>query len=128
MRNAILKLAAALVLVLLVATACVTPQIPLPPPSIELMGVTVTDPDREVIELSSPANTQTHNALVIIFNESSGDGVVTKAAADGSFHTIPFSAAEGDRLNIFYKRAEEYSDDTCGVVRYAKGGLDACPP
>jgi hypothetical protein len=120
--------AAALVLAALLAGACVTPQIPLPPPDIELMGVTVADPQREEIELSAPANDRTRGALVIVRNERTGDGVVTTAAADGSFRTIPFAAAEGDRLNMFYKRAEEYSDDACGVVRYAKGGLDDCQP
>lgn len=122
------KSRAALAFALIAAGACVTPQIPLPPPDISIMGVTVADPDREEIELSAPANDRTRGALVIVVNARTGDGVVTTAGADGSFRTIPFVAAEGDRLGMFYKRAEEYSDDACGVVRYAKGGLDDCGP
>jgi hypothetical protein len=122
----------AIALWLTMGAACVTPVIPLPPPNIREMGLTVTDPVNHLITVSGPTldSSQPTAHYVFIVNESNGRGVITLSKDDGSFTTDPFEARDGDTLRLWAAHAPQSkaSELTCGIVSYATGKLDECQP
>ena len=111
-RRAVLVVATALVL-----GSCFTPSIPIPPP----------DPDQMLFaaELSTPglatfryaATDNYADAVVYIFNETEGRGIIDTARADGSVGpTEPFPAQLDDRIQVTFE-ADAQVVSTCVVYR-----------
>lgn len=105
---------------------CVTPSIPIPPPSPEAMVFEV-DVDLGEATFSYPANANYSDAIVYVFNRTEGVGVIATAEADGSVGpTAPFPAAYGDEVSVTFE-AEAQVVSTCVVLR--EGGptaADSC--
>jgi hypothetical protein len=112
-----LRIAVAAAALALVATACYTPSVPLPPPLVQNMAFssgTVTD----TVILSSPAEPQIGPARFSIFNVSRGSGVIFVANSDGSFTSPPFPGAEGDYVQISYEKDND-SAELCTTLHLA---------
>lgn len=83
--------------------ACLTPSIPIPPPS----------PERMAFELSSEDGTATFtygpdsslaNAVVYVFNRTQGVGVIVSSRGDGSVGpTNPFAGQVGDEVVVTFE-------------------------
>jgi hypothetical protein len=101
---------------LLGLASCITPSIPIPPPS----------PDRMEFEVDITAGTSTFSyppednysdAVVYVFNRTVGEGIITTANADGSISaTPPFPANFGDEVAVTIE-AEAQTVGTCVVLR-----------
>lgn len=92
--------------------SCVTPVIPLPPPDPQSMSLALVDPEQSLITMSGrdPAMT---NALIFLFNQRAGQGVITRCTDRGAFATEPFEAIVGDRLDMWATRwADESPSST----------------
>ncbi len=106
----------AVLLLVAIASGCVTPSIPIPPPEPTRMAFTV--------DVSSGAatfayGTEPHyaDAVVYVFNKDRGTGIITTARADGSVGpTQPFPAGLGDNVAITFE-TDEVSASRCVVVR-----------
>jgi hypothetical protein len=108
---------------LLVAAGCITPSIPIPPPS----------PERMVFDLDATGGTATFayppddnyaEAIVHVFNRTLGEGVITTAASDGRITTSPFPADLGNEVSVTIE-ADEQTVSTCVVLR-ASGPVASC--
>ena len=119
------KIVAIAVAVILVA-GCVTPMIPLPPPSPTYMSLTIPDETKGVAQfLYSPSSTDTsHNgAYFFVFNEDTGKGIIQQADASGAIKSSdPIVVKDGHRISVWVQRAvsEERSDITNLVVDYSR--------
>ncbi len=115
-------LAAALAL-----AACNTPSIPIPPP----------EPGAMTFAVDEEAGTATYEydrdefysfAIVYVYNEDTGVGVIDTARADGSVGpTAPFRAAVGDRITVTHQ-VDDQLLSACVIL--ADGRLNAnarCP-
>jgi hypothetical protein len=126
MRRLIFPLA--LMLAVLGAGGCNTPQIPLPPPVVEDMSFQLTDRASETGRLrGNGENTpQMAGATVRVINLRDDYGVLAPAGDDGSFETRPFVVRDGDDLRVDYSFDEERSDSVCVTVGYDEP-VRACP-
>jgi hypothetical protein len=112
-----LRIAVAAAALALVATACYTPSVPLPPPLVQNMAFasgTVAD----TVILTSPAEPQIGPARFSIFNVSRGTGVIFVANSDGSFTSPEFSGVEGDYVQIAYEKNND-SAELCTTLHLA---------
>jgi hypothetical protein len=112
-----LRIAVAAAALALVATACYTPSVPLPPPLVQNMAFasgTVAD----TVILTSPAEPQIGPARFSIFNVSRGTGVIFVANSDGSFTSPPFPGVEGDYIEISYDKNND-SAELCTTLHLA---------
>jgi hypothetical protein len=121
LRLRILRLAAALVGVAALAWACNAPFIPVPPPGmISFSSQLVSDGNggqKTVWITQGGPNTDAALAIFYVFDAQQGAGVITTAAADGSFRTLPMDGAAGDQVHIYYRRPKgDYSLETCRVI------------
>jgi hypothetical protein len=82
--------------------ACNTPSVPLPPPMLAALSFTPAPTAGEVILTGAPGQSQLAGVTFYAINRATGDGVITTAAADGSFTTDPFPAAGGDVMEMYY--------------------------
>src|SRR5690349_25128471 len=95
---------------------CITPSIPIPPPDPEAMEFDV-DIDLGEATFSYPADSNYEDAIVYVYNRNAGEGVITRARADGSVGpTMPFPAALDDRISVTFE-AEAQVVSTCVVLR-----------
>jgi hypothetical protein len=100
----------------LLAAACVTPSIPIPPPSPELMRFEV-DVDAGEATFAYPANDNYIDAIVYVFNRSEGRGIITTARGDGSVGpTEPIPAAYGQEIAVSFEIAASEFVSTCVVL------------
>jgi hypothetical protein len=100
--------------VLAAAPGCNTPSVPLPPPVVSALrfGDAPAAPG-QVVLTGQPASSHS-NARFFVFDHATGDGVITTAAPDGSFATPPFTASDGDVIQIgFETPSGERSQDLC---------------
>ena len=98
--------------------ACNTPSVPLPPPDLPSLGFLSAGVGE--VELQGAADPQHADARFYVFNLSNGEGVITTAAADGSFTTGAFAGKEGDRAQIYYDLPTgDRSQDVCVTLRIA---------
>ncbi len=99
-------------LLALALAACNTPSVPLPPPVVAALGF--SDAGGGMVVLQGKPAVQHANARFFALNLSRGDGVITTAAADGSFTTSPFPATDGDSMVLYFERPTgERSEDVC---------------
>ena len=107
-----------LCLAVLVAAACTTPSVPIPPPEPERVYFSL-DVDNGTASFSYAAESSFADAVVYIFNRDAGEGIITTAEADGSVSpTAPFPALEGDEVVITFETKNQLSS-TC--VRMQEG-------
>lgn len=126
-------LAAALLAALLAALgSCVTPSVPVPPPSPEAMSFALEevscapgpdDPEcdatsstRSVATFSAIAISGWQGAWVVIRNQRNGRGVVGLAEADGSVAGLTFDAQDGDDVLIGYESVDGITAGLCLTV------------
>lgn len=114
-----------LVLLAFLVGGCVTPVIPIPPP--DPKG-TVDVSNQELTVYGEPGNTQPE-AMVFLYNQRTGTGLITLAEKDGSYLFEPVVVQDKDRLDVWASRWSEDSPSAivCMVVNFAKAGIDRCP-
>src|SRR5688572_7832930 len=114
------------VVVTLLAGACITPSIPIPPPEPVAMTFTVDGIEGQAT-FQYRATQRFADAVVYVFNQDQGEGIITMARPDGSVGpSRPFPAVVGDRLVITFDVDTE-TVSTC--VRLREGtptGADGC--
>lgn len=116
-------------LALILVAGCNTPQIPLPPPLIDMLTLGVVDDTQRIVHVEGPARSVPGHAGVFIYAQRPPDGswkgvhgVIVAADADGSFVTDPFSATEGQPFTYRYRVDDHESRPACFLVSYANGG------
>ena len=94
---------------LVAASACVTPSVPIPPPDVAKMTVEI-DAEQGTVQFAYAPDPSYGGAVVYLFNESIGEGIITTARDDGSVGpTEPFAAAINDRLIVTFEIDEQLS-------------------
>lgn len=103
---------AVLVLLVVSATGCVTPSIPIPPPEPERMTFTI-DVQAGAASFEYGPEPNYADAVVYVFNRDRGQGVITTARPDGSVGpTDPFPAGVGDQVAVTFETADSIAG-TC---------------
>jgi hypothetical protein len=112
-----------LVLIGLLATGlggCVTPSIPIPPPSPSEMSFAVTlDTSGQITSasLSYPAKAHYEDGIVYVYNRTLGVGIIQNVNADGSIGpTTPVEARLGNALVISIEN-DDQTVSTCVLLR-----------
>jgi hypothetical protein len=91
----------------LTASACVTPSLPVPPPEPGLLAFHL-DTSSGQATYHAAADPDWANAKVSVYDEHSGRGVITTANPDGSVsETPPFPAGDGDRVLVLYELPDQ---------------------
>jgi len=86
--------------------ACNTPYIPVPPAAApSFMAVTISEPmgERTLYEAHGAPFELGANAKFFIYNKALEIGVITKAAADGSYVAPLLDGKLGDPIEVFYQ-------------------------
>jgi hypothetical protein len=92
--------------------ACNTPSVPLPPPELPSLGFISAGVG--TVSLQGMPSQQHAGVRFYVFNQSRGDGVITTAAANGTFTTSPFAGTDGDFVRLYYDSPiGERSQDAC---------------
>ena len=111
--------------------ACSTPSVPIPPPELDLSALVFDGGSSggtfTVVGKADPAHA---GAQFFIVDQQSGDGVITKAAGDGSFTSEAFAAANGDTIRIQLENPQgRLSDAYCVTLTVTDTPLsgDTCP-
>jgi hypothetical protein len=96
--------------------ACNTPSVPLPPPELPSLGFLSAGLGE--VQLTGKPDPAHASVRFYVYNLSRGDGVITTAAADGSFTTGAFAGGEGDTAQIYYDLPTgDRSQDVCVQIR-----------
>jgi len=96
--------------------ACVTPSVPIPPPSPENVFFAL-DADTGFATFRYGPEPSFAGAVVYVFNRDAGEGIITTAESDGSvLDTPPFPAIEGDEIVITFE-SEAQLGSTCVTIR-----------
>ena len=131
MKTKILKLTSLLVAVAFyAASGCVTPQIPLPPPSVDDLIFTSVDPTKKTISISSTGDNLDRymSARISVYNTATESGVIVRGAPlTGAFKTPPLPVEDGDQLEVRYTFRDELSDQICIVATFKAGQPRLCP-
>jgi hypothetical protein len=108
--------------------ACTTPSLPLPPPEPEAMTFALDTVSGTATYRSSPQPAWA-GALVLVWDDRTGSGVITTADAEGAVaETAPFDAAEGDRVFVEYRSGEDQTSAICLILRDGQASSsDLCP-
>ncbi|HUS63005.1 MAG TPA: hypothetical protein VMZ28_00635 [Kofleriaceae bacterium] len=108
--------------------ACNTPSVPIPPPVLAALRFHAAPAPGKVVVQGDP-NPNHASARFYIYNQTSGDGVITTAAADGAFTTDAFDGADGDTARIYYDTlAGERSQEACVQLQLDAGLISQrCP-
>jgi hypothetical protein len=115
------------------AWACNAPFIPVPPPNqVTFTSDKLTDSAGVEhtfwITQGGPDN-QAASALYYVYDTTRQAGVITQAAADGSFQAPPFEGAADDRVQIHFQRTNgDSSDVACKLLREGPDPAPDCPP
>lgn len=114
------RLAVAVVALIAVA-GCVTPSIPIPPPDPGKMTFHVAGGSGSgalgTATFSYPADPAYKGAVVYVFDQDLGEGVIEAAGTDGAFpETQPFPAVLGNQVLVTIQR-EDQSEATCIVLQ-----------
>jgi len=105
-------------IVLLALPSCVTPSVPIPPPSPERMVFDI-DTDLGTATFEYDPDPSYANAVVYVFNRTAGSGVITTAASDGSVISEPFPATDGDEVVISIETAIQLAS-TCVKIQQGR--------
>jgi hypothetical protein len=112
----------------LLGGGCNTPSVPLPPPDLPALTFTSAGAPGVVQAIGRPHPNHA-DARFYVFDRDSGEGVITKAATDGSFASRPFTGQAGDLVQIYYDAPTgERSDDVCTMLQLNVGLISTrCP-
>lgn len=105
--------------------ACITPSIPIPPPSPERMVFEV-DTTGGIATFAYPANDNYADAIVYVYNRTIGEGIITHANADGSVSTTPPFPADFENEVAVTIEADEQIVSTCVVIHENQGPTPTC--
>ena len=96
--------------------ACVTPSVPIPPPSPEKVFFAL-DADEGSATFRYGPDPSYGGAVVYVFNRVAGEGIITTAESDGSvLDSQPFPATEGDEIVITFETEAQLAS-TCVTIR-----------
>jgi hypothetical protein len=96
--------------------ACSTPSVPLPPPDVDISALSFMSAGTGEVTLSQqPVNVFAGDEYYII-SQKTGDGVVLKAAADGSFTSPEIAANVGDTVAVFFIEADGTQSTTACIT------------
>jgi hypothetical protein len=111
---------------IVIGAACVTPSIPIPPPSPERMEFAI-DTSAGLATFSYPANKNYADAIVYVFNRDRKVGVITVADPTGRVAATPsFAAGLGEQVNVTFER-EDQAVSTCVRLRNGnQSNTDVC--
>ncbi len=114
------------ILLALVFGGCVTPSIPIPPPSPERMEFAV-DSAASTARFSYPPSAIYADSTVYVFNRDRGVGVITTSQPDGRvLPTEAFAAQLGDQVVVTIER-DQQAVSTCIRLRNGnQSATDAC--
>jgi hypothetical protein len=133
MRRRLLRLATLLGAIALL-WACNAPYIPVPPPGASFTTQLVDDGAGGQKTVWITHGLPSGNAALArfyVFNEMTGNGVITTAAIDGTYTAPPIDGTMGDHIQISYQApGGDYSDSTCLLLTTELVGSSAprCPP
>jgi hypothetical protein len=103
-------------LILALGAGCITPSIPIPPPEPTAMTFD-TDPDLGQAVFTYEPRERFANAIVYIFNQDQGTGIITTARPNGGVGpTEPFPGVAGDQVLVTFE-IDEDAASTCVVLR-----------
>ena len=86
-----------------------SPTVPIPPPT--ATQVTTTSPDNMGnILITGEPDTARWGDLIIVYNDSTGAGIVEEAEEDGSFE-VELQADEMDVIVVQIKRGDDLSEE-----------------
>jgi hypothetical protein len=106
--------------------ACNTPSVPIPPPVLGDLSFQMQPTAGQVVLVGAKGAVQ-GGARMSAINRMTGDGVITTAAADGSFTTTPFAANVGDTLQLYYDTVDgQHSEEECTLVQFSTLGSVPC--
>jgi hypothetical protein len=86
------------------ATACLTPSVPLPPPLLGQMTFAAGATAGQVTLQSPPQANTIGAARFTVYNASKQMGVIFESASDGSFTSPPFPGSDGDYIQLSYDK------------------------
>lgn len=101
-----------------------TPNIPLPPPAVQVMSFQA-GPDAGTFVLNGAPVSGQSSVRLYVFDEHTMDGAIADTNADGSFTTPPFQGTVGDTVEIYYDAHDgSRSSVTCTQLQLVPvGGL-----
>lgn len=110
----------------LLASSCITPSIPIPPPDPGQMSFEI-EASAGVARFSYAPSDVYSGALVYVLNRAKGVGVIDTARADGGIGpTAPFPASVGDQVVISFQR-DGQTASTCVRIRSGQqSSADLC--
>jgi len=130
LRRRILKLAT-LLGALTVVFACNAPFIPVPPPGATFTSQLTDDGaggQKTVWITHGLPSTHAALARYTVINEATGNGVVTTAAADGTFTADPIDGVMNDHVQLYYQTPSgDYSESICLLLTEAVGSNGSAP-
>jgi hypothetical protein len=91
-----------LALFTVLGVACSTPSVPLPPPDVDVSALSFASAGAGEVTLSEQPVSAFGGDEFFIVNLKTGDGVISKAAADGTFTSPALAADVGDSIEIFF--------------------------
>jgi hypothetical protein len=109
-----------------ISSSCVTPSIPIPPPSPERMQFSI-DAGLGFARFSYPATDNYADATVYVFNRDRKVGIIAVADSSGRVApTEPFAATAGNQVVVTFER-DEQAVSTCVRIREgAQSNADPC--
>ena len=98
---------------LLTLHGCVTPMIPLPPPLVDKMSLTVVDKSAGLVRFNYKPDDEYSGAFFYVFNRTTKNGIIQQANEDGSLTSQTFKVEQDQELSIWAQRStdEVTSDD-----------------
>lgn len=132
MRSPLLAVAGALAGLVagVLASGCITPSIPIPPPDPGLMTFVVTgDGASSTATFTYPANVNYRESILFLYNRDRGLGIIEATRPDGSIGpTQPVIAAIGDQIVVTFQR-DDQAVSTCIRLRNgSQSSTDYCTP
>lgn len=102
--------------------ACNSPTIPIPPlhaPSFQMGGPDIWTATGTGAEADSE---------VYVLNQTTGEGVITRADANGGYTTPNFAGRVNDAMELFYRTPRgEFSPSICAALNVGTPQISACP-
>jgi hypothetical protein len=113
---------------LLFVGGCVTPSVPLPPPDLQALTFTAAAAPGLVQVIGKPSERHS-DARFYIYDYGTGDGVITRAAHDGTFTSMPFAGNDLDTVQIYFDTPSgERSQEACTTLQRDVGLISTrCP-
>ncbi len=116
-------IAVALAVAVAFGAGCTTPSFPVPPPEPEAMSFNLSVETGTATFTADP-RVDWAGAIVTVFDETSGHGVIVPAADDGSVpETPPFVAQDGDHVIVTYELPDQAAS-LCLILHDGRSSQD----